>query len=110
MLDDFLKEEFTRNPLTRFAALVAYPVLMAFRRRMDQRRYNGATLLGLRGVVVKSHGAPTASRSPTRSKRAHAEVEHGVLERIAQQIAGMGALGTRHVHAADAPVPSAAHA
>ena len=56
MLYEFLKAEFTRNPLTKVAALVAYPVLKAFKRRVDPRRYNGATLIGLKGVVVKSHG------------------------------------------------------
>ena len=47
MMGTFLREEFTRNPLRRIAALVAWPVLAAFRRRVDQRRYNGASLLGL---------------------------------------------------------------
>ncbi len=56
MLYEFLKAEFTRNPLTKLAALVAYPVLQAFKRRIDPRRYNGATLIGLKGIVVKSHG------------------------------------------------------
>src|SRR5487761_2693762 len=90
MLYDFLKAEFTRNPLTRLAALVAYPVLMAFKRRIDPRRYNGATLVGLRGVVVKSHGGADVLAFVNALKRAHAEVEHGVLDRIAQRIAGMG--------------------
>ena len=53
MLYEFLKAEFTRNALTRLAAMIAYPVLRAFKQRIDPRRYNGATLIGLRGVVVK---------------------------------------------------------
>lgn len=56
MVAYFLKQEFLRNPLTRLAGLVAMPVLKSFRRRMDPRRYNGASLLGLRGIVIKSHG------------------------------------------------------
>ena len=56
MLSEFLKTEFRRNLLTRAAAGVVYPVLAAFKRRIDPRRYNGATLVGLKGVVVKSHG------------------------------------------------------
>jgi len=56
MISQFLREEFQRNLLTRAAALVALPVLKALRRRLDPRRYNGASLLGLRGVVIKSHG------------------------------------------------------
>ena len=98
MLYDFLKAEFTRNPLTRLAALVAYPVLMAFKRRIDPRRYNGATLVGLRGVVVKSHGGADVLAFVNALKRAHAEVEHGVLDRIAQRIAGMGVASGGHRH------------
>jgi len=94
MLYDFLKAEFTRNPLTRCAALVAYPVLMAFKRRIDPRRYNGATLIGLKGVVVKSHGGADAIAFSNALDKAYAEVSHGVLERIAQRIAAMPALST----------------
>src|SRR5258706_9430401 len=57
MLGDFLKEEYTRGILSRIAALVSYPVIKRFRRRVDHRRYTGAPLLGLRGIVVKSHGS-----------------------------------------------------
>jgi glycerol-3-phosphate acyltransferase PlsX len=52
----YMKREFTRNILTKSAALVALPVLKAFRKAIDPRRYNGANLLGLRGSVIKSHG------------------------------------------------------
>ena len=51
-----LKQEFKRNIFTKLAALLAYPVLAALMKRMDHRRYNGAALLGLRGLVFKSHG------------------------------------------------------
>ena len=57
MIAHFLGEEFRRNPFTRLAGLVALPVIRGLRRRMDPRRYNGASLLGLRGIVVKSHGS-----------------------------------------------------
>ena len=113
MLYDFLKAEFTRNPLTRLAALVAYPVLMAFKRRIDPRRYNGATLVGLRGVVVKSHGGADVLAFVNALKRAHAEVEHGVLDRIAQRIAGMGVASADAVTSSEVPGrsgPTAAHA
>ncbi|HFC92826.1 MAG TPA: phosphate acyltransferase PlsX [Leucothrix mucor] len=56
MLSTELKAGFTRNILTKFAALVSMPVLKAFMKRFDHRRYNGASLLGLQGIVVKSHG------------------------------------------------------
>jgi len=93
MLYGFLRAEFTRNPLTKLAALVAYPVLMAFKRRVDPRRYNGATLVGLKGVVVKSHGSADVLAFGNALDKAYAEVAHGVLERIAQRIAAMPALG-----------------
>jgi len=92
MLYEFLKAEFTRSPLTRLAALVAYPVLSSFKRRIDPRRYNGATLLGLRGVVVKSHGGADVLGFGNAIAKAHAEVTERVLERIAERIATMPAL------------------
>jgi glycerol-3-phosphate acyltransferase PlsX len=99
MLYEFLKTEFTRNPLTKLAALVVYPVLSRFKRRIDPRRYNGATLVGLKGVVVKSHGGADAVSFCNALAKAHAEVAEGVLDRIAQRIAAMPAPIT-----ADAPV------
>lgn len=56
MIMSVLKEEFNRNVTAKSAGLLARPVLNAIKRRMDHRRYNGASLLGLRGAVVKSHG------------------------------------------------------
>ncbi|HVE51108.1 MAG TPA: phosphate acyltransferase PlsX [Casimicrobiaceae bacterium] len=91
MLYQFLKGEFTRNPLTKLAALVAYPVLSAFKHRIDPRRYNGATLVGLKGVVVKSHGGADVYAFRNALSKAHAEVSHGVLDNIAQRIAAMPA-------------------
>ena len=92
MLYEFLKAEFTRNPLTRLAAIVAYPVLRAFKRRIDPRRYNGATLIGLKGVVVKSHGSADALAFRYALRKAYAEAAHGVLDKIAQRMAAMPAL------------------
>jgi phosphate acyltransferase len=89
LLYEVLKAEFTRNVLTRAAAIVAYPVLMAFKRRIDPRRYNGATLIGLRGVVVKSHGSADAVGFRYALYKAYAEAAHGVLDKIAQRMAAM---------------------
>jgi glycerol-3-phosphate acyltransferase PlsX len=97
MLYDFLKAEFTRNPLTRLAAAVAYPVLKSFGRRIDPRRYNGATLVGLRGVVVKSHGGADVMAFRNALTKAHAEASEGILERIATRMAA--------AHAQTAAVP-----
>jgi len=87
MLAHFLREEFTRNPLTRIAALFAWPVLSAFRNRVDHRRYNGATLLGLRGIVVKSHGSADTFAFARALERASEEVRNEVLARITQRLA-----------------------
>ena len=91
MLYDYLKAEFTRNPLTKVAAAIAYPVLSAFKRRIDPRRHNGATLVGLKGIVVKSHGGADALAFRFALQKAYAEATHGVLDRIAQQVAAMPA-------------------
>jgi glycerol-3-phosphate acyltransferase PlsX len=91
MLGDFLKEEYTRNWLSKIAALVSYPVIKRFRRRVDHRRYNGAALLGLRGIVVKSHGSADRLAFATALGRAHNEASHGLLERIGEEIRRLNA-------------------
>jgi glycerol-3-phosphate acyltransferase PlsX len=87
MLADFLREEFTRNVFRKALALFALPVLNAFKRRVDPRRYNGATLIGLKAVVIKSHGSADALAFRYALKKAYAEVTHGVLARITQRLA-----------------------
>jgi len=89
MLGDFLKEEYTRGILSRLAAVVSWPVIRRFRRRVDSRRYNGAALLGLRGIVVKSHGSADRLAFATALARAHNEASHGLLEAIGGEIARM---------------------
>lgn len=84
----FLREEFSRNLLTKLSSIVAIPVISAFRRRVDPRQYNGATLVGLRGIVVKSHGSADVFAFETAIKRAAAEVKNGVLRRIEDMISG----------------------
>jgi len=86
MVRTFLREEFTRNLLTRIAALVALPVLNAFKRRVDHRRYNGASLLGLRGIVIKSHGSADAFAFEHALIQAAEEVRNGVLRRISENL------------------------
>lgn len=61
MIIGAIREEFARNAVTRLAGLAARPVLDAIRRRLDHRRYNGASFLGLKGSVVKSHGSADAT-------------------------------------------------
>ena len=86
MLRAFLRQEFGRNWLTRAAALLAWPVLNAFRRRVDHRRYNGASLLGLRGIVVKSHGSADILGFRCAIERAAEEARHGLIERITAHV------------------------
>ncbi len=87
MIGDFLRAEFSRSIWTRLAALVAYPVLTAFKRRVDHRRYNGAALLGLRGLVFKSHGSADPVAFEHALGRAYDAARHQLLERVQTRIA-----------------------
>jgi len=86
MISFYIKREFSRNILTRLAALVALPVLKAFRMQIDPRRYNGASLLGLRGIVVKSHGGADVLAFANAIEVATVEVEQKVPELISSQL------------------------
>lgn len=87
MIGGFLKEEFSRNIFTKFAAIVAYPVLSALKKRMDHRRYNGAALLGLRGLVFKSHGSADALAFEQALARAYDAARNDLLARVRVQVA-----------------------
>ena len=87
MIVQFLREEFSRNLLTRLAAAVSYPVLSALKKRMDHRRYNGAALLGLRGLVFKSHGSADAVAFEQALCRAYDAASHQLLARVQSRIA-----------------------
>jgi len=86
MIAMFIREEFRRNLFTRLAALVAMPVLRSFRRRIDPRRYNGASLLGLRGIVIKSHGSADALSFGNAIKVAILSVKEAVPDRISSRL------------------------
>jgi glycerol-3-phosphate acyltransferase PlsX len=87
MLTDFIKQEFTRGLFPRLAALVALPVLKRFKDRVDPRRYNGAALLGLRGLVFKSHGSADAFAFETALSRAYDAARNRLLDRVHDLIA-----------------------
>jgi phosphate acyltransferase len=87
MIGGFLKQEFARTPLTRLSAIAAYPVLAAFKKRVDYRRYNGAALLGLRGLVFKSHGSADELAFEQALNRAYDAARHNLLDRIQARIA-----------------------
>jgi glycerol-3-phosphate acyltransferase PlsX len=86
MLSDFIRQEFTRGPLSKLAALVAMPVLKRFKHRVDPRRYNGAALLGLRGLVFKSHGSADAYAFEQALARAYDAARNRLLDRVHDRI------------------------
>jgi glycerol-3-phosphate acyltransferase PlsX len=86
MLRNFLREEFSRNIFTKIAGLIAMPVLNSFKRRVDSRRYNGASLLGLKGIVVKSHGSADEFAFLCAIERAAEEARGGMLHNISVHI------------------------
>lgn len=86
MIGGFIREEFSRNLLTKTAALVAYPVLSAFKKRVDHRRYNGAALLGLQGLVFKSHGSADAFAFEQALCRAYDAAHHQLLDNVRRRI------------------------
>jgi len=86
LIGDRLRGEFKRTPLTRLAGLISWPVLRAFKRNLDPRRYNGASLLGLNGVIIKSHGSADVFSFEQAILKAAEEVRGGLLRRIADQV------------------------
>ncbi len=86
MLFSFIKQEFTRTWYSKLAALVALPVLRHFKARVDHRRYNGAALLGLRGLVFKSHGSADAFAFEQALNRAYDAARHQLLDRVHDRI------------------------
>ena len=86
MLRGFLREEFSRNIFTKLAGLIAMPVIKAFRNRVDHRRYNGASLLGLKGIVLKSHGSADVFAFRCAIERAAEEARGGMLHHISEHI------------------------
>ncbi|MRH77290.1 phosphate acyltransferase PlsX [Spiribacter sp. C176] len=86
MISQYLREEFSRSPLTKLAGLLSLPVLKALRRRLDPRFYNGASLLGLRGVVVKSHGGADAFAFERAIETGILEAKEAIPQRIDQRL------------------------
>ena len=86
MLSNFIRQEFTRTLYARVVALVALPVLKHFKARVDHRRYNGAALLGLRGLVFKSHGSADAFAFEHALNRAYDAARNRLLERVHDRI------------------------
>jgi glycerol-3-phosphate acyltransferase PlsX len=87
MISAFLKAEFSRNIWTKISAIFAYSVLSAIKKRFDHRRYNGAALLGLRGLVFKSHGSADVLAFGNALNRAYDAARNNLLDRVQIRIA-----------------------
>ena len=86
MVTHFIRQEFKRNLFTKLAGLIAMPVLNAFKKRVDPRVYNGASLLGLQHIVIKSHGSADVFSFANAIKIALLEVEKALPQRINKSI------------------------
>ncbi len=86
MISHKMRASFNKNILTKLAGLFAFPVLQALKKTIDPRRYNGASLLGLRGIVIKSHGGADSLAFETAIAEARKEVEADVVQHIAETV------------------------
>jgi glycerol-3-phosphate acyltransferase PlsX len=86
LIADTMREEFTRTSLRKLGALAVKPVLNALRARLDPRRYNGASMIGLNGIVIKSHGGTDLYGFQRAIEVAVLEARSGVPARIAQRL------------------------
>jgi glycerol-3-phosphate acyltransferase PlsX len=86
MFGNFLTAEYKKNWFTKIIALISLSLLKAFKRRLDPRRYNGASFLGLNGIVIKSHGGADILAFKTAIITAIEESENKVIEKIKKQI------------------------
>ncbi len=86
MIATMMREEFNRSILSRLAALIAWPVLNRFKKRVDPRRYNGASMLGLTGIVIKSHGGTDVLGYANAIEIALLEIEKSVPEHIRERM------------------------
>jgi len=86
MIAHYTKEAFSQNLFTRLVALIAQPVFKKLRQRTDPRRYNGASLLGLQGIVIKSHGSADVLAFVHAIQEAIHEVEKNIPEQISDQL------------------------
>ena len=86
MFSEFIRQEFTRSGYSRLAALAARPALKRFKMRIDPRRYNGAALLGLRGLVFKSHGSADTFAFEQALSRAYDAARNRLIDRVRERI------------------------
>lgn len=82
----FSREEFKRGPFSKLAAFIAIPVLKRIKKRLDPGRYNGASFIGLQGIVIKSHGGANVMAFAQAINEAVMQVEHNIPEKIGQEV------------------------
>jgi len=87
MIRHYMEQSFRRTLWTKLVALLALPVLKSFKAKIDPRQYNGASLLGLQGIVIKSHGGADVVAYTNAIKEAVVEVRKNVPQRIAKNLA-----------------------
>tara|TARA_B100001996_G_C18602943_1_gene570598 strand:- start:619 stop:1212 length:594 start_codon:yes stop_codon:yes gene_type:complete len=86
IISHFIRSEFNKNIFTKISAAISYPVMKAVKKKVDPRRYNGASLLGLQGVVVKSHGSADSYAFSRAINTAYYEVKNKILNKITNLI------------------------
>ena len=89
LISKYLKEAFMRSPMSKIVGLIAKPVLKKVAKRLDPGQFNGASLLGLRGIVIKSHGSANIASFAHAIEEAVKEVANNIPERIHQQVADL---------------------
>jgi glycerol-3-phosphate acyltransferase PlsX len=105
MVGHFLRESFNRNWLTKAIAVLAMPVLKEFKFMVDHRRHNGAALLGLNGLVFKSHGSADAVAFEVALNRAYDASRHGLLAQVQSRLSSASDLIDAFTQTSDTPVP-----
>ena len=86
MFSFFIKKSFTKNLFSKLVALIAKPVMRDFKSKVDPGKYNGASLLGLKGVVVKSHGNADVDSFQQAIKEAYLEAHAKITDKISAQL------------------------
>ncbi|NQY42738.1 MAG: phosphate acyltransferase PlsX [Legionellales bacterium] len=83
---EVIYSEFKKNFITRIMGLMAYPVFTKISKEIDPSKYNGATLVGLNGIVIKSHGSANALAFEAAISEAISEVQHKIPDLITTRV------------------------
>lgn len=86
LIGKIIKEAFRRNIFTKLAALISMPVLKSLKKRIDPDRYNGASFIGLKGIVIKSHGGARIQAFAHAIEEAMVQVDKNIPQRISSEV------------------------